>query len=199
MIERMVPFFDRAKSPWERSLRVLVAAAVVMVVTSRPARAADTSDDKTAQARTLSQEATSHYAVGEFLQAAEKYQAAYKLKADPALLYNAAQSYRLAGKNEKALLLYKNYVMFYPNARNVANVQQQIAKLQEAIAAQEKAQTQPPTTTEPAGGAAGAAASSASTATSPPPESAPATGGLPAASAPAATASSPGVSLVAAP
>lgn len=194
----MVSFFDWVKSSYQWRLRVLVAAAVVIVVAAQPARAADSSDDKTAQARALSQEATAHYAVGEFIQAAEKYQAAYKLKADPALLYNAAQSYRLAGKNDKALLLYKNYVMFYPNARNVPNVQQQIAKLQEAIAAQEKAQTQPPTTTEPAGGAGGAVASSAPAVTSPPP----ATGGLPTApstSVAAPTGSSPGVSLVATP
>ena len=37
----------------------------------------------------------------------------YKLKPDPALLYNAAQAYRMTGNNHKALLLCKNYVMFF--------------------------------------------------------------------------------------
>src|SRR3954466_11865360 len=99
---------------------VLSGAAALIVVVSAlvaaaPARAADAPDDRVAQARSLLQEANAQYAVGECLQGAEKYQAAYKLKPAPALLYNAAQSYRMAGNNEKALLLYKNYVMFYPS------------------------------------------------------------------------------------
>ena len=137
-----------------RTAAALLVVGLSLAVGTRVARAADApaSDDKTAQARALSQEANALYAVGEFEQAAEKYQSAYKLKPDPALLYNAAQSYRMAGNNDKALLLYKNYAMFYPSARNIHNVETQISKLQEAIAAQHKAQTQPPTTTEPTAG-----------------------------------------------
>lgn len=180
------------------------------VTAAGSARAADPPpDDKTTQARNLAQEATTHYAVGEFAQSAEKYQAAYKLKPDPALLYNAAQAYRMAGNNDKALLLYKNYVMFYPNEKNVPNVQQQITKLQEAIAAQHKAQTQPPTTTEPpstgavAPPAPSAIASAppatpvtpAAPAAEPPPPAAP----PPSASPPAAAPPAPAASLVAAP
>jgi len=134
--------------------RHLAALLTVLALAAPAARAlaAEPADDKTAQAKALSQEANAMYAVGDFEQAADKYQAAYKLKPDAALLYNAAQSYRMAGNNEKALLLYKNYAMFYPNARNRSNVDLQISKLQEAIAAQHKAQTQPPTTTEPTSG-----------------------------------------------
>jgi tetratricopeptide (TPR) repeat protein len=135
-----------------RRLAVLVAALALGAPAAR-AGAAEPPDEKTAQAKALSQEANALYAVGDFAQAAEKYQSAYKLKPDPALLYNAAQSSRMAGNNEKALLLYKNYAMFYPNARNITNVELQITKLQEAISAQHKAQTQPPTTTEPTAGA----------------------------------------------
>ena len=177
---------------------LFVACCLAALTWTAPARAADPSEDRVAQAKALLQEANVQYAVGEFLQAAEKYQAAYKLKPDPALLYNAAQSYRMAGNNEKALLLYKNYVLFYPSAKNVPNVEQQIAKLQEAIAAQEKAKTQPPTTTEtPAGAGPGIAngspigASSFPTtepgaATTPPPAS---SLGAPAAQPPSTTSS----------
>ena len=177
---------------------------MVTVTAAGSVRAADPPpDDKTTQARNLAQEATTHYAVGEFAQSAEKYQAAYKLKPDPALLYNAAQAYRMAGNNDKALLLYKNYVMFYPNEKNVPNVQQQITKLQEAIAAQHKAQTQPPTTTEPpsAGTVAPPAASAVAAAPPPPAEPAPAATQPPPAAEPppAPAAAPPAVSLVAAP
>jgi tetratricopeptide (TPR) repeat protein len=180
----------------------LVLAAALL---SAPlARAGEPPDERTAQARALSQEASAQYAVGEFTGAAEKYQAAYKLKPDAALLYNAAQSYRMAGNNEKALLLYKNYVMFYPNAKNVANVEQQISKLQEAIAAQEKAKTQPPTTTEPASGvgaAVGAGIPTGAAPSSSSPSATPATEPPPAAAttAPAAVPAAPAPSASTAP
>lgn len=106
--------------------------------------------DRSSQAREHYQSATSHFAVGEFAEAAAEYQAAYKLKPDPALLYNAAQSYRLANNPDKALILYKNYLQLYPNEPNADDVRHQIDKLKDAIAASERAKTSPPTgTTEP--------------------------------------------------
>ncbi len=89
--------------------------------------------------------ATTHFAIGEFDQAAEEYQLAFKARPDPALLYNAAQAFRLANKLEKALLLYKNYVQLYPRERNVEEVRGQIAKLKDAIAVAESAKNAPPT------------------------------------------------------
>jgi len=198
-------FSSCGRSPRRISVAFPFLLAVLFFLgAAGPARAADPApDEKTAQARVLAQEATTHYAVGEFTQSAEKYQSAYKLKPDPALLYNAAQAYRMAGNNDKALLLYKNYVMFYPNEKNVPNVQQQITKLQEAIAAQHKAQTQPPTTTEPpSSGAVTPPAASAVAATPPAAEPAPGSpvAPPPAAAVPAAApTAAPAASLVAAP
>jgi tetratricopeptide (TPR) repeat protein len=190
--------------PLKCRIHVALLLVMVSVTAAGSARAADPApDDKTTQARNLAQEATTHYAVGEFAQSAEKYQAAYKLKPDPALLYNAAQAYRMAGNNDKALLLYKNYVMFYPNEKNVPNVQQQITKLQEAIAAQHKAQTQPPTTTEPPSTGAVAPPAPSAIAAAPPAATAPPATEPPASPPPAAEppppAAPPAASLVAAP
>jgi tetratricopeptide (TPR) repeat protein len=103
--------------------------------------------DASADAKAHYERATAHFAVGEFAKAADEYQEAYKLKPDPALLYNAAQSYRLSGNNDRALILYRNYVQLYPNEPNVDDVRNQIAKLKDAIAAQDKAKTNPPTST----------------------------------------------------
>lgn len=89
----------------------------------------------TTEARAHYEKATNHFAVGEFAEAAVEYQAAYKLKPDPALLYNAAQSYRLARNHEKALILYRNYLQLYPNEPNADEVRSQIAKLRDSIAA----------------------------------------------------------------
>ena len=118
---------------------------LAVLVASTSARA-----DRASEAREHYQNATAHFAVGEFAEAANEYQAAFKLKPDPALLYNAAQSYRLANNPDKALILYKNYLQLYPNESNADEVRHQIEKLKEAIAAAESAKTAPPTgTTEP--------------------------------------------------
>src|SRR5688572_23792186 len=98
-------------------------------------------------ARAHYEKATSHFALGEFDQAAEQYQLAYRAKPDAALLYNAAQSFRLANKLEKALVLYKNYVNLYPRERNVPEVRAQIERLKVAIASAEHAKSSPPIST----------------------------------------------------
>jgi tetratricopeptide (TPR) repeat protein len=104
--------------------------------------------DRVSEARQMFQEANAHFAVGEFAEAAEKFQEAYKLRPDAALLYNAAQSLRLSGNNnQKALVLYKNYLRFYPNEKNFEEVRGQIEKLQAAVAASEQAKSAPPTST----------------------------------------------------
>src|SRR5262245_24790157 len=115
----------------------IVAAVLLVMAVGFPicARAADPD----AEAREHYKAATGHFAVGEFAAAAAEYEAAFKLHQDPALLFNAAQSRRLAGENQKALVLYKNYLQLYPNNKNVPTVRDQISKLQEAIAAEEKA------------------------------------------------------------
>jgi tetratricopeptide (TPR) repeat protein len=89
--------------------------------------------DDVSEARNHYQRATNHFAVGEFTKAGEEYQAAYKLKPDPALLFNAAQAFRLGGDSKRALVLYRNYLSFYPNESNAEEVRVQIEKLRTAI------------------------------------------------------------------
>jgi tetratricopeptide (TPR) repeat protein len=119
-----------------------VAVVALLLACCAVARA-----DEDAEARQHYKAATGHFAVGEFADAAAEYEAAYKLHQDPALLFNAAQSRRLAGENQKALVLYKNFLHLYPSSPNIPAVREQIDKLQEAIAAENKAKTSPPTTT----------------------------------------------------
>src|SRR6476619_768228 len=107
-------------------MRLVVA---LFVIGSTATAWADASADATAHY----QSATAFFAVGEFAKAADEYQQAYTIKPDPALLYNAAQSYRLAGNNERAIILYKNYVSLYPDQSNVDEVRNQIVRLKDAI------------------------------------------------------------------
>jgi tetratricopeptide (TPR) repeat protein len=103
--------------------------------------------DSDAEARQHYKAATGHFAVGEFSDAASEYESAYKLHQDPALLFNAAQSRRLAGENAKALVLYKNFLHLYPASSNIPAVREQIDKLEPIVAAEQKAKTAPPTNT----------------------------------------------------
>jgi tetratricopeptide (TPR) repeat protein len=105
--------------------------------------------DDSAQAKELFKKAQAHYAVGEYQEAADAYQSAYKLKPDPALLFNAAQALRLAGKLDRAITLYRNYLRFYPNAANADSVQAQIAKVEKQLEAERAAATAPPAVASP--------------------------------------------------
>jgi tetratricopeptide (TPR) repeat protein len=119
---------------------VVVCVSLLLAGTVRADEAAN-------QARIHYQNGNKAFAVGDFAAAADEYELAYKGRPDAALLFNAAQARRLAGDNQKALTLYRNYVGFYPKSKNVADVKDQIVKLQEAIAAAEKAKTAAPTNT----------------------------------------------------
>lgn len=126
-------------------MKIVWAVVVIGLFSSNVAFAG-----RTEEARDHYEKATAHFAVGEFAEAAVEYQAAFKAKPDPALLYDAAQAYRLANNPDKALILYRNYLQLYPNEPNIGEVRTQIEKLKDAIAAADKAKTAPPTgTNEP--------------------------------------------------
>jgi hypothetical protein len=86
------------------------------------------------------------FALGHYAQAAEEYEAAFALKADPVLLYDAAQAHRLAGHHERALTLYQNYLrVFGKRAAYHENVERHVVELQRVLAEQKHASESPPT------------------------------------------------------
>jgi tetratricopeptide (TPR) repeat protein len=98
-----------------------VPLVLLLLLASAPARADD--------AKTHYQKATAHFAIGEYHDAAIEYEEAFKLKQDPAILFNAAQSFRLAGDNQKALLLYNNIIKLYPGTQYARDSRERIEKL----------------------------------------------------------------------
>ena len=86
------------------------------------------------------QKATAHFAVGEYHDAALEYEEAFKLKQDPAILFNAAQAFRLAGDNQQALLLYNNIIKLYPSTHYAKDSKERIEKLAQATTAPPAAQ-----------------------------------------------------------
>jgi hypothetical protein len=108
-----------------------ILAAVLLLGLAGTARA----DDKArAEAREHYEKARGAYALGRYADAAAEFEAAFVLKPDPAILYNAAQAYRLAGKKERALELYRSYRRVYGRRAEHANdVDKHIAELEKAI------------------------------------------------------------------
>jgi tetratricopeptide (TPR) repeat protein len=97
---------------------------LLVVAATGTARADDAAD-----AKAHYQRATAHFAVGEYREAASEYEEAFKLKQDPAILFNAAQAHRLAGDNQKALLIYNNVIKLYPTSRYATDSRERIDKL----------------------------------------------------------------------
>ena len=117
------------------------------------------------EARAYLDKATAAYALNKYGAAAENFEKAFELKPDPALLYNAAQAWRLAGNKERALALYESYLRVYPANDKRATVEARIKDLKQAIERDKAVSTSPPNNTIPIGGGANA--------TSPPPPSSP--------------------------
>src|SRR5688500_10971905 len=83
------------------------------------------------------------YALEKFGEAALEYEAAFEIEPDPALLYNAAQGHRMAGNKQRALALYQNYLLLFPQQPNLKDVNRHIAALKHAIDSESKARGSP--------------------------------------------------------
>lgn len=112
------------------------------------------------EARRAYDEATAAFGLGRYAEAAEKYEKAFSIHPDPALLYNCAQAYRLAGNRARALELYRNYLRLYPDRSNADEARSQVAALGKAIDDEKRGAVAPPPVA-PAAPSAPIAASSA--------------------------------------
>ena len=113
------------------TLRLPRTAAVLVLLLAclgRPALAASSKD-----AKKIYEEATAAFGLGKYAVAAERYEAAFAIRPDPALLYNAAQSFRLAGNKQRALELYRNYVRLYSDGSNADDARGHVAALKKEI------------------------------------------------------------------
>jgi tetratricopeptide (TPR) repeat protein len=114
---------------WSNAALVAFAVASVAATPTWAAPRAVPAND----ARRAYEEATAAFGLGRYDEAAEKYETAFGIRPDPALLYNAAQSYRLSGNKPRALELYRNYVRLYPDRPNAPDARNQVAALKKSI------------------------------------------------------------------
>src|SRR5262245_54043331 len=92
--------------------RIMLPALFAIVLCARPAAADPPADADVA--REHARRATAAYNLGHYEEAAAEFEAAYRAVPDPALLFNLAQSYRLGGQSEKAVIAYKSYLRTAP-------------------------------------------------------------------------------------
>ncbi|MEO8214153.1 MAG: hypothetical protein ABI560_13215, partial [Myxococcales bacterium] len=105
---------------------LMLAATVMAVSASSPAWSAGGTDEPNAsEAKRHYEEGTKAFNLGEFARAIAEFKATYNVKPDPLLLYNIAQSYRLAGDAGQALFFYKSFLRNMPGASNRKDVEAQ--------------------------------------------------------------------------
>lgn len=106
--------------------------AVVLALTGLVAVAQ--AEPPTPEARAIAREhydkAVSHFNANEYSAAAEEFLAVYKAVPQSALLYNAAQAYRLGGDGAKALDEYRAFLKAQPEAKQKADVERKIKELE---------------------------------------------------------------------
>jgi len=104
--------------------------ALLMIAFLSSAVAPATALAEKQDARRHYEQATAAFGLGKYAEAAIEYEAAFGLRPDPALLYNAAQSYRLAGNARRALQLYQNYLRLYGETQNSDDARKHVADLE---------------------------------------------------------------------
>jgi tetratricopeptide (TPR) repeat protein len=112
---------------------VLFAVAFGVLLSSATAGAAEGGTSDADEARAYHEKAKAAFALSHYAQAAEFFEKAFELKSDPALLYNAAQSHRLAGNKQRALTLYQNYLRVYGRDERRPQIELRIDELKKSI------------------------------------------------------------------
>jgi tetratricopeptide (TPR) repeat protein len=118
----------------KRSYSVAVVAGVLFLAMAPFGVLAAAADTDAHEAKAHFERGMAHFNLQEYEQAAREFEDAYRLKPDPAILFNLAQAHRLAGHDERALHLYRAYLRTVPDAPNRADVEARVAALEDAVA-----------------------------------------------------------------
>jgi tetratricopeptide (TPR) repeat protein len=93
--------------------------------------------------------ATGEYNLGQYLDAAKDYEAAYLQTLDANLLFNVAQSYRLAGERDKAIAAYRSYIRSAPRGEQRALAESKLRDLEQQRASAPATAPSPPPPASP--------------------------------------------------
>lgn len=112
--------------------RILVALFFVVSIQAIAGQA-NADDEATERARNHFVQAQKEYDLGNWDASAREFSWAYELRPDPIFLYNMAQAYRRGGNLQRAVDLYKNYLLKDPKSPQRAEVEQRILRLQKQL------------------------------------------------------------------
>lgn len=118
---------------------LLLVVGTTAAVLGGTAEAMQLTPGQKAEMKLHYEKATRAYDVQKYTEAVDEYQKAYEIGGDPAMLYNVAQSYRLADQLSEALRFYRRYLQRSPNARNREDVERKIADLEKTVEDRRKA------------------------------------------------------------
>lgn len=104
-------------------------------------KAGSLTDDQKRRIKEHYEKANRYYLIGKYPEAIVEFEAAYLIGADPVMIFNIAQSYRLNNQPEEAARFYRNYLRSAPDASNRAEVEKKIADMDKRAA--EKRQSAP--------------------------------------------------------
>lgn len=91
------------------------------------------SSDAKAVALRAFQLGTTHYQQQEYDKAIEQFESGYQAVPQAVFLYNIAQSHRLAGRADRALSYYRQYLQLSPEAKNRPEIEERIAALEKQL------------------------------------------------------------------
>jgi hypothetical protein len=110
--------------------RVLPLFALILVVFFASKGRAQT---PAGEAKDHYRKGTAAYNLGKYAEAAQEYELSYRATLDPALLFNVAQAYRLAGDKKKALTAYKSYLRSAPNGDKRELAEARVREIEAAL------------------------------------------------------------------
>src|SRR5450432_1251141 len=116
-----------------QGLLVVIVGALTMLLDDGRASAMQLTPEQKDEMKLHYDKATRAYDVQKYDEAVIEYQKAYEIGGVPAMLFNVAQSYRLANQLEEALRFYRRYLQRSPNARNREDVERKIAELEKTV------------------------------------------------------------------
>lgn len=123
------------------------AVAALLTLTVALGVAAAAPDATSAQARAAYDEGITSYNLGHYDEALASFERGYRLKHDPAFLFNIGQCQRQLDRPRDAARSFRAYLRELPGAPNRADVERLITNMDEQAAQQ--AANQPPTGTQP--------------------------------------------------
>lgn len=101
---------------------------LLMMLVTAPAQADDAALE--AKARALYRSATAHFEAGRYVEAQADFSAGYELSRKPGFLWNMAESARLAGRGDRSLELYRQYVSAAEPSAQRTEAQSRIRELE---------------------------------------------------------------------